>query len=96
MRGTTGCQTFTGDWRPPWCLSDNGSSSPVPPSLFNLSDRVAVVIGGTSGIGRTLAVGLAEAGADVVVTGRRQPLVDEVAADVEALGRRTLRLALGN
>ena len=65
----------------------------MPPSLFNLSDRVAVVIGGTSGIGRTLAVGLAEAGADVVVTGRRQPLVDEVAADVEALGRRTLRLA---
>ena len=65
----------------------------MPTPLFDLSNRVAVVIGGTSGIGRTLALGLAEAGADVVVTGRRQPLVDEVANDVEALGRRTLRLA---
>jgi NAD(P)-dependent dehydrogenase (short-subunit alcohol dehydrogenase family) len=65
----------------------------VPTPLFDLSNRVAVVIGGTSGIGRTLALGLADSGADVVVTGRRQPLVDEVASDVEALGRRTLRLA---
>jgi NAD(P)-dependent dehydrogenase (short-subunit alcohol dehydrogenase family) len=60
-------------------------------SLFDLSGRVAVVVGGTSGIGRTIALGLADAGADVVVTGRRQALVHEVAADVEARGRRTLR-----
>jgi NAD(P)-dependent dehydrogenase (short-subunit alcohol dehydrogenase family) len=40
------------------------------PSLFDLSGRVAVVIGATSGIGRTLALGLADAGADVVATGR--------------------------
>jgi len=59
--------------------------------LFDLSGRVAVVMGGTSGIGRTLAVGLAEAGADVVATGRRENLLHEVAADIEKLGRKTLR-----
>jgi len=61
--------------------------------LFDLTGRVAVVVGGTSGIGRTLAMGLAEAGADVVVTGRRQALVDDAAAAIEAMGRRTLRIA---
>jgi NAD(P)-dependent dehydrogenase (short-subunit alcohol dehydrogenase family) len=60
--------------------------------LFDLSGRVAVVVGGTSGIGRALAGGLAEAGADVVSTGRRSELVDEVASEIEARGRRTLRL----
>jgi NAD(P)-dependent dehydrogenase (short-subunit alcohol dehydrogenase family) len=57
----------------------------------DLGGRVAVVVGGTSGIGRALAVGLAEAGADVVATGRRAALVDEVASEIEARGRRTLR-----
>jgi NAD(P)-dependent dehydrogenase (short-subunit alcohol dehydrogenase family) len=59
--------------------------------VFDLSGRVAVVMGGTSGIGRTLAVGLAEAGADVVATGRRENLVHEVSAEIEKLGRKTLR-----
>ena len=63
------------------------------PSLFDLSGRVAVVVGATSGIGRTLALGLAGAGADVVATGRREALVAEVAGEIEALGRRTLRVA---
>ena len=58
---------------------------------MDLSGRVAVVLGGTSGLGRTLALGLAKAGADVVVTGRRENLIDEVATEIEALGRRTLR-----
>ena len=62
-------------------------------NLFSLEGRVAVVVGGTSGIGRVLAIGLAQAGADVVATARRAPLVDEVAAEIESLGRRTLRLA---
>jgi NAD(P)-dependent dehydrogenase (short-subunit alcohol dehydrogenase family) len=57
----------------------------------DLAGRVAVVVGGTSGIGRALAVGLAEAGADVVATGRRAALVAEVAGEIEARGRRTLR-----
>lgn len=59
--------------------------------LFDLCGRVAVVMGGTSGIGRTLAIGLAEAGADVIATGRRENLVHEVAADIEKVGRKTLR-----
>jgi NAD(P)-dependent dehydrogenase (short-subunit alcohol dehydrogenase family) len=51
-----------------------------------------VVVGGTSGIGRELALGLADAGADVVATARRVGLVDEVAKAIEARGRRTLRI----
>jgi len=61
--------------------------------LFNLAGRVAVVMGGTSGIGRTLAVSMAEAGANVVATGRRENMVNEVAADIEKAGRKTLRKA---
>ena len=61
--------------------------------LFDLSGRVAVVVGGTSGIGRALALGLADAGADVVVTGRREALVDAVAGEIEKRQRRTLRIA---
>ena len=62
---------------------------------FDLTGRVAVVMGGTSGIGRVLALALAlaDAGADVVAAGRREELVNEVAAEIEKLGRRTLRLA---
>jgi len=62
-------------------------------SLFDLSGKTAVVVGGTSGIGRVLALGLADAGADVVSTARRQNLVDEVAAEIERRGRRTLAAA---
>ena len=58
---------------------------------FDLTGRTAVVVGGTTGIGRALALGLADAGADVVVTGRRQSVVDEVAGLIEQKGRRTLR-----
>ena len=61
-------------------------------ALFDLSGRVAVVVGGSSGIGRMLALGLAEAGADVVATARRADLVDTVAGEIEARGRRTLRV----
>lgn len=57
---------------------------------LDLSGRVAVVVGGTSGLGRALAKGLARAGADVVATGRREPLAREAAAEIEALGRRSL------
>jgi NAD(P)-dependent dehydrogenase (short-subunit alcohol dehydrogenase family) len=61
-------------------------------NLFNLSGRVAVVTGGTSGLGHAMALGLASAGADVVPSSRRQPEVDKAAAEIEALGRRSLRL----
>jgi NAD(P)-dependent dehydrogenase (short-subunit alcohol dehydrogenase family) len=60
---------------------------------FDLSGRRAVVVGGTSGIGRALALGLAEAGADVVVTGRRESLVGQVAGEIESRGRRTIRVS---
>jgi NAD(P)-dependent dehydrogenase (short-subunit alcohol dehydrogenase family) len=56
----------------------------------DLSGRVAVVVGGTSGLGRAIALGLAEAGASVVATGRRQELVDEMAAAIAKLGRESL------
>lgn len=59
-----------------------------------LSGRVAVVIGGTSGLGRTIALGLAEAGAAVVPSGRRQEMVDQVSAAVAALGRETLNYSV--
>lgn len=61
-------------------------------NIFDLSGKTAVVVGGTSGIGLAMAIGLAEAGADVVATSRRQEQVDEAATLVEARGRRTLRL----
>jgi NAD(P)-dependent dehydrogenase (short-subunit alcohol dehydrogenase family) len=61
-------------------------------NLFDLTDWTAVVIGGTSGIGLAMAVGLAEAGANVVATSRRQEQVDEVAAKIEAAGRKSLPL----
>ena len=62
-------------------------------SLFDLTGKTAVVVGGTSGIGRVLALGLADAGADVVATARRQNLVDEVGAEIERKERRTLKIA---
>ncbi len=58
-------------------------------SLFDLTGRVAVVVGGTSGIGRAIALGLADAGADVVATGRRRDLVEKAAAEIRARGRRS-------
>jgi NAD(P)-dependent dehydrogenase (short-subunit alcohol dehydrogenase family) len=59
---------------------------------LDLSGKVAVVVGGTSGIGRAIAHGLAQAGADVVPTSRRAEHVEAAAGEIEALGRRTLRL----
>jgi NAD(P)-dependent dehydrogenase (short-subunit alcohol dehydrogenase family) len=59
---------------------------------LELSGRVAVVVGGTSGIGLALSRGLASAGADVVPISRRADMVDEAAALVESMGRRSLRL----
>ena len=59
---------------------------------LQLDDKVAVVVGGSSGIGRTLALGLAQAGADVVSSARRMELVNELAGEIEALGRKSLRV----
>jgi NAD(P)-dependent dehydrogenase (short-subunit alcohol dehydrogenase family) len=59
---------------------------------LQLDGRVAVVIGGTSGIGWALSTGLAEAGADVVASSRRIEQVEQAAVEVERLGRRSLRV----
>lgn len=60
---------------------------------LDLAGKVAVVVGGSTGIGRTIALGLAEGGADVVSSARRVELVNDLAGEIEALGRRSLRLA---
>jgi NAD(P)-dependent dehydrogenase (short-subunit alcohol dehydrogenase family) len=60
---------------------------------LDLTGRTAVVIGATSGLGKAIALGLADAGADVVPTGRRVELAAEAAREVEARGRRSLAIA---
>ena len=57
-----------------------------------LEGKIAIVIGGTSGIGRALALGLAESGADVIATSRSVDGVEAVSAEIRGLGRRTLSL----
>ena len=59
---------------------------------LELMGKTAVIIGGTSGIGKALSLGLADAGADVVASARRKENVEEVAAEIEARGRQTLRV----
>ncbi|MGH9969724.1 MAG: SDR family NAD(P)-dependent oxidoreductase [Pyrinomonadaceae bacterium] len=61
-------------------------------SPLELNGKVAVVIGGTSGIGRAIAHGLAEAGADVIPTSRRKEQVEAAAVEIEQRGRRSLRI----
>ncbi|HRH42233.1 MAG TPA: glucose 1-dehydrogenase [Pyrinomonadaceae bacterium] len=59
-------------------------------NITDLTGRVAVVIGATSGLGRSIAVGLANSGANVVPTGRRENLVKEVCEEIKELGNETL------
>jgi len=72
-------------------VTERGSERMGHP-LFDLTGKTAVVVGGTSGIGLAMAVGLAEAGADVVASSRRQEQVDDAAALIEGRGRKALRL----
>jgi NAD(P)-dependent dehydrogenase (short-subunit alcohol dehydrogenase family) len=62
-------------------------------NILSLEGKIAVITGGTSGIGRALSLGLADAGANVVASARRQQQVDETAAAIEERGSKTLRLA---
>jgi len=64
----------------------------MPYAPLSLEGKTAVIIGGTSGIGRALSLGLADAGADIVATARRQENVDATAAEIEQRGRRALRI----
>lgn len=63
----------------------------MTPASINLQDKVAVVLGGTSGIGRAISLGLADAGAAVIASGRNKDKVDAVAAELESKHSRTLR-----
>ena len=60
-------------------------------SSLNLHGRVAVVIGGTLGLGCAAALALAEAGADVIASARRQEGAEAIAVEIEQLGVRTVR-----
>lgn len=62
--------------------------TPTAATRFALDDRVALVTGGSRGLGRSICLALAAAGADVVITSRDQAACEEVAAQVERLGRR--------
>ena len=62
---------------------------------LDLKGRVAVVVGGTSGIGKAISLGLTDAGADVVATSRRKEEVDATAAAVEERGRKAVRVTSG-
>ncbi|XZF76565.1 SDR family NAD(P)-dependent oxidoreductase [Bacillus sp. AL-1R] len=62
--------------------------------LFDLTNKTAVVTGGGSGLGRVMAIALAEAGANVIVCSRRLEVCEEVVKEIEALGRRALAISL--
>lgn len=68
-------------------------TKPTGKGRFDLSGRTALVIGGTSGIGRAIALGLADAGADVVASARRAQEVADAAAEIRERGSRTLEIA---
>lgn len=65
----------------------------VSPDVFSLAGKVALVTGGSRGIGRAIAVGLAKFGADVAVTSRKLPDLEEVAAEIKGLGRKSMAVA---
>jgi NAD(P)-dependent dehydrogenase (short-subunit alcohol dehydrogenase family) len=75
---------------PPRAQRAEGERSQVE-QRFDLSGKVALVTGGSRGLGREMVLAFAEAGADVVISSRKQPACDELAKEVEQrFGRQTL------
>src|SRR5947209_20037798 len=66
------------NWRPPMSIFDR----------FRLTGKRLFITGGSRGLGREMALAIADAGADVVLVGRDVPSLEKTAADIEALGRR--------
>lgn len=65
----------------------------TPAELFDLSGKVALITGGSRGLGQAIVLGYAAAGADVIIASRKLEACEQLAADVEALGRRALPVA---
>ncbi|UCC16093.1 MAG: SDR family NAD(P)-dependent oxidoreductase, partial [Dehalococcoidales bacterium] len=62
-------------------------------NIFDLNGKIAVVTGGAGGIGAALALGIADAGADVVVTSRNLAKLEEVAEQIKAKGKKSLAIS---
>lgn len=60
---------------------------------FSLKGKVALITGGSRGIGKSTALGFAKAGADVVVASRKLPDLEQIATEISGLGRRGLAVA---
>ena len=71
-------------------LGEDAPPARSPADLFDLTGRVALVTGGTRGLGRSILRTLAQAGADIVVSSRKQDSCEEAADEVRKLGRRAL------
>jgi NAD(P)-dependent dehydrogenase (short-subunit alcohol dehydrogenase family) len=74
--------------RVPESASDETAARRSPAELFDLAGRIVLVTGGTRGLGRSMVLGFAQAGADVIVASRKQDACDRVAGEISALGRR--------
>lgn len=61
--------------------------------LFDLTGKIAIVTGGAGGIGKAIALGLAEAGADVVVTSRGLTKLEDAAREIQTKGRRSMAIS---